>query len=170
MAGGGQERGRRRARWPLPPSSQQQQQQQRRGPVLYEEKRRTSTSSFVSPFNSHRCPSSVLGTSFHPPLPAVLSFSLSLIALSRFFPPVVPPLRQTLLSLSPLLLLALPRALFALLPTVFSLLLAPLLSRSRHFHRLVISSFRQYSDPLVRSPMNSPSSGRSPLCHVIEER
>lgn len=36
----------------------------RRGPVLYGEKRRTSASSSVSPFNSHRRPSSVLGASF----------------------------------------------------------------------------------------------------------
>ena len=118
-----------------------------RSSPLYREKRRTSASSPVSPFNSHCCPSSVLGASFVL-LPV---FSLPFLTSLPSFPAWLP------LSLSPLLPLA-------LLPTVF-------LSFSLRFCRALAISVSPTTIPLRSfSNIRSPSFGRSPWCHVIEKR
>lgn len=123
-----------------------------RGPV-YGEKRRTSASS-VSPFNSHRCPSSVLGACLvllSPPTLALsqVSLFLSLFPCSLFLDAVV----------------------YVCLLLSFSLFLSfsyrsSLASRFSWFrwspcfvsHLAVPPS----AIPLVRSPISPPSSGQSP--------
>lgn len=118
--------------------------------------------SSVSPFNSHRCPSSALGASFvllYPPTP---------LALSCFSPPPSSfPLSQPAVSFSLSLLLptnSASRALFALLSTTIPLSF-PLLTSDALSPMFVLSpspSRQQRDIPLVHSPISSPSSRRSP--------
>lgn len=134
----------------------------RRGPVLYGEKRRTSASS-VSPFNSHRCPSSVLGSSFVPlclssPFLALLA---PLLPLSRR-PSLFPFLSFCLSSTSSLPLSALLPALFLSLSLSFFSSFSLSFSFSLCFRRALFVFVSQIVISLVRSPISSLSSERSP--------
>lgn len=118
-----------------------------RGPVLYRENRRTSASSSVSPFNSHRCPSSVLGASFVLLPVFSLPFLASLRPPRSLFPGAAASFSFSF-SFS-------PSASHAS-PDCFSFFLAPFLSRSRHLDLTNNDSARSFSN------IRSPYFGRSP--------